>query len=200
MAIVMLDHIGIVARTWQEARGVLVDQMGFTVDIERAPEPDGSYFAPEGTHNYFVKVGLGQTRIHAHGRGHGPSQGDHPLGLVVQTAELLLVGHGLERFDVLGQPVSPLDVVRRGGRALHAVGEGMAYDGPDGRLEIATPDAPLVAPGEPRLLDADPPVPDLAGGLHVLLHDNCWGTNFPMWWEGPARFAFTIRSAGPRPS
>ncbi|MEZ5177091.1 MAG: DUF5054 domain-containing protein [Acidimicrobiales bacterium] len=104
------------------------------------------------------------------------------------------------RFDVLGQPVSPLDVVRRGGRALHAVGEGMAYDGPDGRLEIATPDAPLVAPGEPRLLDADPPVPDLAGGLHVLLHDNCWGTNFPMWWEGPARFAFTIRSAGPRPS
>ena len=34
MAIVMLDHIGIVARNWQEARGVLVDQMGFTVDIE----------------------------------------------------------------------------------------------------------------------------------------------------------------------
>lgn len=63
MAIVMLDHIGIVARTWQEARGVLIDQMGFTVDIERAPEPDGAYFAPEGTHNYFVKVGLGQTRI-----------------------------------------------------------------------------------------------------------------------------------------
>jgi hypothetical protein len=59
----MLDHIGIVARTWQEARGVLVDQMGFTVDIERAPEPDGVYFAPEATHNYFVKVGLGQTRI-----------------------------------------------------------------------------------------------------------------------------------------
>ena len=63
MAIVMLDHIGIVARTWEEARGVLVDQMGFSVDIERAPEPDGVYFAPEGTWNHFVKVGLGQTRI-----------------------------------------------------------------------------------------------------------------------------------------
>jgi methylmalonyl-CoA/ethylmalonyl-CoA epimerase len=25
--------------------------------------PDGSYFAPERTNNYFVKVGLGQTRI-----------------------------------------------------------------------------------------------------------------------------------------
>jgi hypothetical protein len=101
------------------------------------------------------------------------------------------------RFDKLGQLVSPLEVVRRGGRALHAVGEGMAYDGPDGPLHIATLDAPLVAPGQHRLLDADPPVPDLAGGLHVLLHDNCWGTNFPMWWEGPARFDFTIRTAAP---
>ena len=101
------------------------------------------------------------------------------------------------RLDKLGQLVSPLDVVRRGGRGLHAVGEGMAYDGPDGSLRIATRDAPFVAPGAPRLLDADPPVPDLAGGLHVLLHDNCWGTNFPMWWEGPARFAFTIRAGAP---
>jgi hypothetical protein len=96
-------------------------------------------------------------------------------------------------LDKLGQRVSPLDVVRRGGRSLHAVGEGMHYDGPDGRLTIATPDAPLVAPGAPNLLDADPPLPDLAGGFHVLLHDNCWGTNFPMWNEGPASFGFTLR-------
>jgi hypothetical protein len=99
-----------------------------------------------------------------------------------------------ERWEVdkLGQRVSPLDVVRRGGRSLHAVGEGMHYDGPDGGLAIATRDAPLVAPGRPNLLDADPPVPDLAGGWHVLLQDNCWGTNFPMWNEGPARFGFCL--------
>lgn len=95
-------------------------------------------------------------------------------------------------FDKLGQRVSPLDVVRRGGRSLHAVGEGMHYDGPDGHLTIATSSAPLVAPGRPNLLDADPPVPDLDGGFHVLLHDNCWGTNFPMWNEGPAAFSFSI--------
>ncbi|MCU1496738.1 MAG: hypothetical protein JWM47_691 [Acidimicrobiales bacterium] len=95
-------------------------------------------------------------------------------------------------LDKLGQAVSPLDVVRRGGRSLHAVGEGMAYDGPDGPLRLTTPDAPLVAPGRPNLLDAAPPVPDLSGGFHVLLHDNCWGTNFPMWNEGPARFTFTL--------
>ena len=95
-------------------------------------------------------------------------------------------------LDKLGQRVSPLDVVRRGGRSLHAVGEGMHHDGPDGRLTIATLDAALVAPGAPNLLDADPPVPDLADGFHVLLHDNCWGTNFPMWSEGPATFRFTV--------
>jgi len=96
-------------------------------------------------------------------------------------------------FDKLGQDVSPLDVVRRGGRALHAVGDrGARCDGPDGRLVLRTPDAPLVAPGRPNLLDADPPLPDLAGGLHVLLHDNCWGTNFPMWNEGPASFSFEL--------
>ncbi len=97
----------------------------------------------------------------------------------------------------LGQPVSPLDVVRGGGRALHAVDlAGCAYDGADGPLRLLTPDAPLVAPGQPRLLDADPPLPEMAGGLHVLLYDNCWGTNFPMWNEGPASFRFRI-DAGP---
>lgn len=97
-------------------------------------------------------------------------------------------------IDKLGQAVSPLDVVARGGRSLHAAGlGGLTYDGPDGPLRIETPDAPLVAPGRPNLLDADPPVPDLAGGWHVLLHDNCWGTNFPMWNEGPARFVLRLR-------
>ena len=96
-------------------------------------------------------------------------------------------------FDKLGQDVSPLDVVRHGGRSLHAVGErGARCTGPDGRLVLRTLDAPLMAPGAPNLLDADPPVPELSGGLHVLLHDNCWGTNFPMWNEGPARFRFEL--------
>lgn len=97
------------------------------------------------------------------------------------------------RMDKLGQWVSPHDVVRRGGRSLHGVGlRGLRYDGPDGSLAIRTLDAGLVAPGRPNLLDADPPLPDLAGGWHVLLHDNCWGTNFPMWDEGPASFTFEV--------
>ena len=96
-------------------------------------------------------------------------------------------------MDKLGQPVSPLDVVRRGGRSLHGVGDGgLTYDGPEGSLRIQTLDAPLVAPGSPNLLDADPPLPDLDRGWHVLLADNCWGTNFPMWIAGAARYRVRI--------
>lgn len=58
-----LDHVGIVARTWPEAAEVLLDRLGLEMDLNRTPMPDGSYFAPERTHNYFVKVGIGHTRI-----------------------------------------------------------------------------------------------------------------------------------------
>ena len=35
-------------------------------------------------------------------------------------------------------------------------------------------------------------LPDMSGGLHVVLHDNVWATNFPMWSEGDARFRFVL--------
>lgn len=95
-------------------------------------------------------------------------------------------------LDKLGHDVSPLDVVPGGGRHLHAVGEGVRWSGPDGTVRLATLDAPLVAPGRPSLLDPDPGPLDLGGGAWICLHDNVWGTNFPMWSEGRARFRFTI--------
>lgn len=61
--IVEVDHIGIVAHTWAEAKEVLVEKLGLVLDAKRSPEPDGVYFAPERTNNYFVKVGLGKTRV-----------------------------------------------------------------------------------------------------------------------------------------
>jgi hypothetical protein len=95
-------------------------------------------------------------------------------------------------LDKLGQDVSPLDVVAGGGRHLHAVGEGVRWLGPGGVVALRTLDAPLVAPGRPSLLDPDPTPLDLAGGAWVCLHDNVWGTNFPMWSEGAARFRFQL--------
>jgi methylmalonyl-CoA epimerase len=61
--LVEVDHIGIVAHTWAEAKEVLIDKLGLVVDEKRSPLPDGSYFAPERTNNYFIKVGLGKTRV-----------------------------------------------------------------------------------------------------------------------------------------
>ena len=60
--IVRLDHIGVVAHSIDEAMATLTTKLGFPVD-ERTPLPDGAYFAPEGTHNYFFQVGSGETQI-----------------------------------------------------------------------------------------------------------------------------------------
>lgn len=96
-------------------------------------------------------------------------------------------------LDKLGQDVSPLDVVPGGNRQLHAVGDGVRWPGPDGVVALRTLDAPLVAPGaRPHLLDFTRDQPDLDQGVWVCLHDNLWGTNFPMWSEGRARFRFHL--------
>ena len=60
---VEVDHIGIVAGSWGDAAQVLLDKLGLELDEKRSPLPDGVYFAPERTNNYFVKVGLGKTRV-----------------------------------------------------------------------------------------------------------------------------------------
>lgn len=95
-------------------------------------------------------------------------------------------------LDKLGQDVSPLDVVASGGQHLHAVGDGVRWPGPDGTVILRTLDAPLLAPGRPRLLDPGPERPELDRGVWICLHDNVWGTNFPMWSEGSARFRFEL--------
>ena len=96
-------------------------------------------------------------------------------------------------FDKLGEPVSPTDVVLRGGRWLHAVGDGAYYEDSLGSFRLTTLDAALIAPGKPSLLDFDMDhAPDLSGGVHVNLYNNIYGTNFPMWFQGSSRFRFRI--------
>jgi hypothetical protein len=54
-------------------------------------------------------------------------------------------------FDVLGSPVSPLEVVDMGTRHIHAVWDGTRYDGRASGgafVNIRTWDTPLVAPGD----------------------------------------------------
>ncbi|MFD0714539.1 DUF5054 domain-containing protein [Paenibacillus sp. GCM10027626] len=96
------------------------------------------------------------------------------------------------RMDKMGQPVSPLDVVRSGNRNLHALGEGLFYQAADGEASVRTYDAPIVAPGARRLLKFDNTFASLEDGFHFLLYNNAWGTNFPMWFEEDCFFRFEL--------
>lgn len=61
--IVRLDHVGVVAHSWGEASDVLVERMGFPVELARTQMPEGNLYEPQNTRIYFVKVGLGETLI-----------------------------------------------------------------------------------------------------------------------------------------
>ena len=63
MAFVRLDHLGLVAYTIEEARTILVDHLGLTLDKEKSNWPNGSFFEPEQTYNYFFRVGDGKTQV-----------------------------------------------------------------------------------------------------------------------------------------
>lgn len=58
-----LDHVGLVAPTIEEAVAILGDALGLKVDEPRSKWPEGSYFAPEQTFNYFFQVGEGETQV-----------------------------------------------------------------------------------------------------------------------------------------
>jgi hypothetical protein len=115
-----------------------------------------------------------------------------PEALWFSFAPLGLAATGW-KLHKLGQFISPLDVAAGGARKLHAVESGLFYDDSQVRVEIVSLDAPLVAPGEPALLDFSPHLPDLTSGMHFNLYNNVWGTNFPAWYVEDAKFRFTVR-------
>lgn len=96
------------------------------------------------------------------------------------------------QFQKLGAWINPEQVVKGGGRTLHAVEEQVVYREPDAQFTLRTLDAPLVAPGRAELFDIPADPPDMRGGVHVNLYNNKWNTNFPLWWEGDAHFRFRM--------
>ncbi len=97
------------------------------------------------------------------------------------------------RFEKMGRPVNPRDVVSRGARTLHAIDQKLSYRDQHGSFELTSLDAPLVAPGQRSLLNFHNRIPEMHGGVHINLYNNIWGTNFPMWFEGDAVFRFKLR-------
>jgi hypothetical protein len=62
-----------------------------------------------------------------------------------------------------------------------------------GALTIETFDAPLVAPQSSDFMTFYKTRPDFGSGIRFNLHNNKWGTNFPMWWQGDFQARFRLR-------
>ena len=102
------------------------------------------------------------------------------------------IGHKLG----LSQPADR--VVTNGGGQLQAVSS-VALTLADGRvLSIAPLDTPLMAPAGQPFMAFSHQASDFSDGVRFNLHNNKWGTNFPMWWEGTfqARFDLALHPPG----
>jgi hypothetical protein len=95
-------------------------------------------------------------------------------------------------LEKVGQPVRPADVVRGGGRNMHAVSERLQYRDARGVFELVTLDAPVVALGARSPLDFSLEMPTMQDGIHVSLYNNAWGTNYPQWCGGDWMYRFTL--------
>ena len=95
-------------------------------------------------------------------------------------------------LDKVDQPVSPLDVVRGGGRSMHAVTSRLRYQDDRGSFQLDTLDAPVVAVGKRSPLDFSEDLPDLQHGVHINLFNNAWGTNYVQWAGGDWAYRFTL--------
>ena len=60
--ILRIDHVGVVANSFNEACDILIDTLGFTFDSGRNP-PNGIYMPQENADIHFITVGEGDTRI-----------------------------------------------------------------------------------------------------------------------------------------
>jgi hypothetical protein len=81
--------------------------------------------------------------------------------------------------------------VRRGSARLQAV-EAVRCGSMTNGFTLELVDAALIGPvaGDFMSYVAEPP--DWSQGLRVILYNNKWGTNFPMWWAGDAQFRFRL--------
>jgi len=98
-------------------------------------------------------------------------------------------------MDVLGSPVSPMEVLSNGTRHMHAVWDGVTWSGGGSNLHIQSLDSPLVSPSDIHHLlryDGDRQPSEFEGGMHFNLHNNVWGTAFPQWFGEDARFRFRL--------
>jgi len=92
----------------------------------------------------------------------------------------------------LGIWLSAGDVVHNGGGALQAA-SALRAKLPSGAMLRITPfDSPLLAPLDAAFMTFTSAPPGFSAGVRFNLHNNKWGTNFPMWCAGTLRFRFDL--------
>jgi Domain of unknown function (DUF5054) len=96
-------------------------------------------------------------------------------------------------LDKVDQAISPYDVVRGGNRHMHAISSALNYQDDNGKISIATMDAPVVALGRRSSMYFSDEQPNVAKGFHFSLFNNAWGTNYIQWFGEPVRFRFSIK-------
>ena len=96
-----------------------------------------------------------------------------------------------------GQWISPDRIVRRGAGALHAAFSARCRMAGD-PFQIDLLDSALIAPAGTDLMTFDATPPPWNVGVDVVIYNNKWGTNFPMWWEGDVWSRLVLRTTPPR--
>lgn len=97
------------------------------------------------------------------------------------------------RYQKCGSIIDPKTVVKNGNRKLSAV-EKLFYQSGGKTVTVENLHAPLTAVGTCHILTYDNRIGDpSAEGLSYVLHDNIWGTNFPLWYEDDACFDFVVQ-------
>ncbi len=89
----------------------------------------------------------------------------------------------------LGLDIHPQEVICNGNREMHATDGLLRFRD----ITLETLDTPLAAVGQPSVYRFENQYPDTDRGVYMNLFNNMWGTNFPMWNEGDARFRFVLR-------
>ena len=119
---------------------------------------------------------------------------DKPANRMPEASFLSFAPQGAERwrFRKLGLWQDAESVVSLGGGQLQAV-EAVSAALEGASLEIAPLDTPLVAPRTTRFMQYDKKPPRFDHGIRFNLHNNKWGTNFPMWWQGDLLARFTLK-------
>ncbi len=122
----------------------------------------------------------------------------HPKGEAAHAGEpsASSLSRSAWTVDKVGQSVALTDVVRGGGRSMHAVAERINLNTPPGRpsFSLDTLDAPVIAFGDLTPLDFSRQLPPKDAPAHVCLFTNAWGTNYIQWAGGEWAYRFILRA------